>query len=68
MQFSKKLTPGSLYIIPNPAQEITPTPPWFATAEAKPESEMPTPIPPCTIGVGMKRPSIFNGLKFVIFY
>ena len=35
---------------PRPADEITPTPPSLATAEASPDNEIPTPIPPCTIG------------------
>ncbi|MPM45986.1 hypothetical protein SDC9_92680 [bioreactor metagenome] len=39
-----------LYNNPKPAQEITPTPPSFATAEAKPDSDTPTPIPPWTMG------------------
>ena len=33
----------------------TPMPPALATALARPERDIPTPIPPCTIGVGATR-------------
>lgn len=40
--------------------EMTPMPPWSATAEASPASDMPTPIPPCTMGTGASKFPIFN--------
>jgi len=35
---------------PSPTAERTPIPPSFATVEAKPDKDIPTPIPPCTMG------------------
>ena len=43
---SKKFVKRSGSSIPIPAEPITPIPPSFATAEAKPDREMPTLIPP----------------------
>lgn len=51
---------GLLYKRPRPAAEITPIPPSFATAEAKPEREIPTPIPPWMIGMRAFRFPIVN--------
>ncbi len=45
---------------PSPAEEMTPIPPSDATAEASPESDMPTPMPPCTMGTVAVRFPIFN--------
>ena len=50
-QVKDKVARALGYNKPKPAHDITPTPPSFATAEAKPESEIPTPIPPCITGV-----------------
>ena len=36
---------------PIPAAAMTPTPPAFAVAAASRDREIPTPIPPCTIGI-----------------
>ena len=43
-------------------------PPSDATAEARPESDMPTPIPPCTTGTEAHKFPIFNGfIRFRMF-
>ena len=40
---------------PMPAAAITPTPPALAVAAASPDKEIPTPIPPWTIGIRATR-------------
>jgi hypothetical protein len=45
---------------PSPADEITPMPPSLATAEASPARDMPTPIPPCTMGTEAHKFPIFS--------
>jgi hypothetical protein len=46
--------------MPIPTAEITPIPPSFATAEANPDIETHTPIPPCMIGSLAVRSPILN--------
>jgi hypothetical protein len=45
---------------------MTPTPPSLATADASPEREIPTPIPPCIIGTVTVRLPILK--PFIPFY
>ncbi len=46
--------------IPIAADEITPMAPSFATADAKPDKEIPTPIPPWMIGTCTSKSPIFS--------
>ena len=47
------------------AVEIIPIPPAFATAPAREERLMPTPIPPCMTGYFAIKSPITNGLIFL---
>ena len=50
---------------PGCAAEITPMAPSFATAPAKEDKLMPTPIPPCIIGIGIVKSPIWSGFSFI---
>ena len=49
--------------MPTMAPAMTPMPPSSATAEARRERDMPTPIPPWTMGVRAMRSPIFSAGK-----
>ena len=68
MLAARKSEEKSLYRSPSPALEITPTPPSLATAEASPEREIPTPIPPCIIGTAIARLPILNVFILIFLY
>ena len=56
---SLRFTLKSGSCIPIPEAEITPMPPSFAPAEASPDNETPTPMPPWIIGILAFRLPIF---------
>ena len=51
---------------PMPAVAMTPSPPSFATAAARPDSEMATPMPPWMMGVGRIRSPMPRGGKLAV--
>ncbi|OQB73590.1 MAG: hypothetical protein BWX90_00448 [bacterium ADurb.Bin132] len=67
MLASRKFVLKSGSNMPIPAVAITPTPPWLATALARPEREIPTPIPPWIMGILMFRLPIENFFGILIF-
>ena len=58
-------TSGSRMPIMAPA--MTPMPPSLATADARPEREIPTPMPPCTMGRRAQRSPIFREGKGTVY-
>ena len=63
---SRLLSKISGSLIPIIAEAITPIPPSFATAAARPERDIPTPIPPWIIGILTFRSPNFNSGIFTI--
>ncbi len=63
---SLRLSPASVFlIIPIPAVAITPIPPSLATEEASEDIDIPTPIPPCMIGIFATRFPIFKFFNLI---